>query len=60
MGEVKEDRGGHLIGALRNCQKKLNNFYSYSFNAACIDWAAMSVTLFFTLPFLPSVTNLDL
>lgn len=28
MDEVKEDRGSHVIGALRNCQNKLIRFYS--------------------------------
>lgn len=37
MDEVKEDRGSHLIGALRNCQNELNNFYYYSLYAAHID-----------------------
>lgn len=60
MDEVKEDRGSHLIGALRNCQNELNNFYYYSPYAAHIDWTAMSVTHFFTFPFLPSVANLYL
>lgn len=37
MDEVKEDRGSHLIGALRNCQNKLSNFNYYSPYAAFID-----------------------
>lgn len=57
MDEGKEDRGGHLIGAFRNFQNKLSNFYYYSSYAACIDWAAMSVTLFFNLTLSPLISK---
>lgn len=53
MDEVKEDRGSHLIGALRNCQNKLIHFYYYSPYAARIDW---TMSLFSLLcPFSPQL-----